>query len=115
MGFSKIKYPESSISGAIVAAIGSTSNTGPLSEKNIIIVFSNISLDSIALIIFPISRSNVIILAAYFLSFSSLILKSSFITLFSASIGVCGALKATYRNRGLELSLFLIILKTPHH
>ena len=52
--------------------------------------------------IFPISRSNEIIFAAYFLSFSSLILRSSFITLFSASIGVCGALKATYRTRQVD-------------
>ena len=86
---------ESSISGAIVAAIGSISKTGPLSEKNIIIVSSKIPSDSIIFIIFPISRSNEMIFAAYFLSFSSFILKSSFIILSSASIGVCGALKAT--------------------
>ena len=86
---------ESSISGAIVAAIGSTSKTGPLSEKNIIIVLSNIPLESTALIIFPISRSNAIIFAAYFLSFSSLILNNWFMISSSASIGVCGALKAT--------------------
>ena len=62
------------MSGAIVAAIGSISKTGPLSEKNIIIVSFNIPLASIASIIFPISLSKVIIFAAYtrsFLSFMS--------------------------------------------
>ena len=55
-------------SGAITFAIGSTSKTGPLSLKNIIIVSSRRPESSMALIIFPISLSNEKILAAYFLS-----------------------------------------------
>ena len=68
----EIKPPKNVMTGAIVAAIGSISKTGPLSEKNIIIVSFNIPLDSTASIIFPISLSKVIIFAAYTRSFLSL-------------------------------------------
>ena len=68
----------------MVAAIGSTSKTGPLSEKNKISVFFRSRLDSIDFIIFPISLSNAMIFAAYFLSSIFLICINSLITSFSA-------------------------------
>ena len=56
-------------SDAIVAAIGSTSKTGPLSEKNMMMVSSKIPFDSIALNMLPISMSKIVIFAAFILSF----------------------------------------------